>query len=192
MRIVAGKFKGRKLAEFKVKKREALRPTSDRNRESLFNILTNSAMLKNIGFKLENAIVLDGFCGTGAVGFEALSRNAKFVSFIDSNREHLNIARKNSKLLGVEDNSEFLCTDLEKPLGKSKRNYDLVFLDPPYRGSLLEKTLENLINAGYIKKNTLVVIEYEKRNVFDFTKQLKSIDKRRYGKTVFEFLILDN
>lgn len=95
-------------------------------------------------FELKNATILDGFCGTGAVGFEALSRGAKFITFIDSNKEHLNIAKKNSELLGTNKNSEFICTNLEKPLWHNTKNYDLVFLDPPYKNSILENTLKNL------------------------------------------------
>jgi 16S rRNA (guanine966-N2)-methyltransferase len=191
MRIISGKFKGKKLIEFKLKDRQNLRPTSDRNRESLFNILINSSKLKEVGFNLRNATILDGFCGTGAVGFEALSRGAKFITFIDIKKEHLNIARKNSKLLDVDNNTEFLCINLGKELKENiNKNYDLIFLDPPYKNLILESTLENLIKANYIKKNTVIVIEYEKRNDFKITEKLKSIDKRKYGKTIFEFFIL--
>jgi 16S rRNA (guanine966-N2)-methyltransferase len=191
MRIITGKFKGRKLAEFKLKNTQNLRPTSEKSRSALFNILINSPILKGYGFKLENATIFDGFCGTGAIGFEALSRNAKFVTFADSSQKHLTIAKQNSDLLNIQDNAEFLSVNLEKALQKTQRDYDLIFLDPPYKNSIFKNTLDNLLNAGYIKENTVIVIEYGKRNKYEITEKFKSIDSRKYGKTIFEFLVLN-
>ena len=100
MRIVAGKFRGKNLA--KTDHLKSLRPTTDKNREALFNILSSAKFVREIGFKIIGAEVLDLCCGTGAVGFEALSRGAKFVTFVEINRDHLEIVHKNSGDLKVD------------------------------------------------------------------------------------------
>ena len=96
MRIIAGKYRGRKLTESLHLK--DLRPTTDTNRENLFNILYSSKELKQIGFELTNCNLLDVFCGTAAISFEALSRNAQSATLIDTNRQHLAIAKSNADL----------------------------------------------------------------------------------------------
>lgn len=195
MRIISGKYKGRILNEFKVKNHSDLRPTTDKNRETLFNILQNSKILKDFKFEIENSVVLDGFCGTGSVGFEALSRGAKFVTFIDSNKNHIEIAKSNAKLLNEIENCEFLCSDIAKvnfKFGLDKQ-YNFIFLDPPYNSNnLLVDALQNLNNNGLILQNTLIVLEYssEEKIQMEFEKQfnLEIFDKRKYGKTIFAFL----
>lgn len=187
MRIIAGKYKGRKLAEFEHKK---LRPTSDKNRESLFNILINSSILKEYGFELKGSTVLDGFCGTGSVGFETLSRGAKFVTFIDNNKVSLSIAKKNDLLLDTSDQTEFLCADLRQLSRTGVKTYDLIFLDPPYAYEDTQKAVKSLIKNGYVTQKTILIIEYESRRNLELGNALKSLFKKRYGNTTFEFLVL--
>ena len=96
--------------------------------------LQNSKILKEFDFDLQDSTVLDGFCGTGSVGFEALSRGAEFITFIDNDVKHINIVKGNAKLLGEEKNCEFLCKDITKDYLANCEDgqYNLIFLDPPY------------------------------------------------------------
>ena len=125
MRIITGKFRGRNL--FKSDHLKSLRPTTDKNREALFNILS----FGRFGFKLIDSKILDLCCGSGAIGFEALSRGAKFITFIDNNREHLELVKKNAELLKVESDCEVICADARNLL-ENKKEFDLICLDPPY------------------------------------------------------------
>ena len=117
MRIIAGKHKGTLLQEFEITNKTDLRPTTDRSRESIFNILENSSILKEQGFLLRGAVVLDGFCGTGSIGLEALSRGAKFVTFVDNNQSHIKIAKANAEKIHELENCEFIHGDVTKLFG---------------------------------------------------------------------------
>jgi len=189
MRIIAGKYKGKKLLDFETQNKADLRPTSDRNRESLFNLICNSQTLKEQEFNIKNAVMLDCFCGTGAVGFEALSRGAKFITFIDSNNTHLNLAKQNSELLSSLESVEFTCLDLSKILTQNNKKYDLIFLDPPYKENIIETTLQNLLQANYFSKHTILIIEHHKKYIPKYTHNFKLLDRRTYGKTSFDFLL---
>jgi 16S rRNA (guanine966-N2)-methyltransferase len=188
MRIIAGKFRGRILA--KSDHLKSLRPTSDRNRESLFNILFSAKFLKEINFQPQNANMLDLCCGTGAVGFEAISRGIKSVTFIDKNNSHLEIVKKNSEILGIENQIKILNFDSEN-LPKNQEFFEIIFLDPPYKNNI-EVIIDCLIKKNWIEKNSLLIIE-SKEN-FDLTKNqnLKLLSERKYGKTIFSFVILVN
>lgn len=180
MRVISGKLRGRKLLESNHLK--ALRPTTDRNRESLFNILS----FGKFGFQLIGSDILDLCCGTGAIGFEALSRGAKSVRFIDSNREHLDLVTKNAEVFKVEDECEMICADA-KNLLENQKSFDLIFLDPPYADDYLP-IIQNLIAKNFIQKNTLLVVEtrFEKEQP-DFS-PLELLETRKYGSTNFSFL----
>lgn len=184
MRIVAGKFKGKKLAESSHLK--ALRPTSDRNREALFNILFSAKFIKEINFSLEDANILDLCCGTGAVAFEALSRGAKSVLLIDKNSQHLEIAKQNAQILGVENQTKFLLCDAEK-LPNATSIYQLAYIDPPYKYNASE-LIKNLIAKNWLDKNSLIVIETAEINFAE--NSLRLLDRRKYGKTHFSFYAL--
>lgn len=185
MRIVAGKFRGRSLAKSDHLK---LRPTTDKNREALFNILAVGKLVKEIGFELSGAKVLDMCCGTGAVGFEALSRGAESVTFVDLNREHLQVVRKNSELLAVEKSCEILCLDAKK-LPENKTEFDLVFVDPPYAEDY-EEIVKNLLQKNWISQKTLVVIESQTAKEDLNFEGLKLLESRRYGSSSFWFFVV--
>lgn len=185
MRIVAGEFRGRKLADSNHLK--DLRPTTDHNRETLFNILNSGKFIKEIGFEISESKVLDVCCGSGAVAFEALSRGANSVVLIEKNSAHLEIAKENSKIFKVEDKTQALLLDA-KSLPQNKDFFDLVFIDPPYDEDY-EVILNNLVEKEWIKKGSLVVIEFKKTNEPNFSnKNLQLLDLRRYGKSCFAFL----
>ncbi len=181
MRIVAGKFRGRNLTKSDHLK---LRPTTDKNREALFNILTSG----KLGFEILDAQVLDMCCGTGAVGFEALSRGAQSVTFVDLNRAHLEVVKKNSVLLGVENSCEILSLDAKK-LSENKKSFDLVFIDPPYAEDYFE-IVKNLLTKNWINEKSLVVIESQTAKEDLQFDGLELLDSRRYGSTSFWFFVV--
>lgn len=183
MRIITGKFRGRNLVKSDLK---TLRPTTDKNRETLFNILTSGKIIREIGFEIVNAEILDVCCGTGAVSFEALSRGAKFATLIDNNRFHLEISKKNSEHFAVEKQTEILRADVKK-LHENKKFFDLVFVDPPYKEDYL-LIMKNLVEKNWIQKNSLVVVEAKTYDLkkFEF-ENLRLLEMRESGSTAFGF-----
>ncbi len=180
MRIISGKYRGRKLT--KSDHLKSLRPTTDKNREALFNILFSA---KN--FDIVGAKVLDLCCGTGAVAFEALSRGAELAILMDNNREHLALTKKNAEILGIKNEAEILFQDV-KNLPQNKKTFDLIFIDPPYGQGYLE-VLHDLHKKNYISEKTLVVIESD--FVDDAVRELdfvKLVDVKKYGISYFLFL----
>lgn len=192
MRIISGILGGRKLAE--IGNLKSLRPTTDMAREALFNLLNSANFLQKIGFSLKNSVVLDLCCGTGAVGIEAISRGAKFVSFVDNNPIHLAILEKNIHLLNIDKNflSEHRKCNFEVIRADALRlknlclEYDLVFLDPPYNSNYEEIILSVARNCKF-SKNSLFVIEHKNLlNIKNFS-HLEILGCRSYGKTNFSF-----
>jgi len=183
MRIVAGKFRGRNLVKSDHLK---LRPTTDKNREALFNILTSG----KLGFEIRDSQILDMCCGTGAVGFEALSRGAKAVTFVDLSREHLEVVKKNSVLLEVENSCEILCADAKK-LSQNNKQFDLVFVDPPYAEDYLV-IVKNLVEKGWIGEKSLVVVESQTTKEELGFDGLQLVESRVYGATSFWFFLRNN
>jgi 16S rRNA (guanine966-N2)-methyltransferase len=176
MRIVAGKFKGRALegpASF------ATRPTSDRVRESLFNILAHGVD----GFDLQDARVMDLFAGTGALGLEALSRGAKFCQFVEESAEARGVIRKNADAMGAIGQCKIWrrdATDLGACAPQSP--FDLIFADPPYGKGLGEKALASLVAGAWLSTGAVVVLE-EAKGVEVKSGNLKLVDRRLYGDT---------
>lgn len=183
MRIIGGTFRGRRLASLGKGDASAhLRPTSDRVRESLFNIIES-----NHANRLYDAHVLDVFAGTGALGLEALSRGASHVTFIDQGRAALKLLRANIATCGAEAQTRIVARDARKP-GPANIPATLVFLDPPYGKALGEKALESLIDANWIAPGALVI--WEDNAPVAAPPSFKAVDERRYGDTVirlFEF-----
>ncbi|WP_397544702.1 16S rRNA (guanine(966)-N(2))-methyltransferase RsmD [Roseovarius salis] len=181
MRIIGGAFRGRRLAT--VGKGDAaarLRPTSDRVRESLFNVLASA----HAGH-LHGARVLDLFAGTGAMGLEALSRGAAHVTFVEQGRAALRLLRDNIGLCRAGDRATILARDARKP-GPAPAPCDLVFLDPPYGKGLGEKALDAAIAAGWLSGEALVAWE-ESADVIP-PAGLRLLDERCYGDTVIRLL----
>ena len=185
MRIIAGKHRGRKLLEGKDFR--GLRPTSDKNRENLFNILLSSPKIKQAGFEISNCNFLDVFSGTGAVALEALSRGFKSASLVDNNRDHLNLAKDNAEILG-ENNLEYFCIDVSRSIFKNHQQYNLIFIDPPYNKNLAAIATQNLLNAGWISDKAFIVIEHFIGEKLDLTDhRLRLLEQRKYKDTVFSF-----
>lgn len=182
MRIISGTAKGRKLVSFKGDK---IRPTADRVKESLFNIIAS-----NFG-PLEDRKVLDLFSGTGNLGIETLSRGAAGVIFVDENPRSMDVLRKNIDLCGFTGRSEIVIAKVEngiRLLSKKGRRFDLVFLDPPYEKGLVEKSLKEIVSEGVLEEGAVIVAEHSRREVplmeYD---GLTLADRRKYGDTEISF-----
>jgi 16S rRNA (guanine966-N2)-methyltransferase len=150
MRIVAGIYGGRKLI---APKNGSVRPTSDKVRGAIFNSLSSLGAI-------EGANVLDGFCGSGALGLEAISRGAASCLFVDSAKPSLMLAKENAQILGVTT-AQFLLMDMTlfEPPENGVITYDLIFLDPPYRKNLESPVIATLIRKSIISESAVIVVE---------------------------------
>ncbi|MBQ7769764.1 MAG: 16S rRNA (guanine(966)-N(2))-methyltransferase RsmD [Clostridia bacterium] len=177
MRIIGGKYRSRVLAEFAG---QDVRPTSDRAKESLFNILS---------LKLYGARVLDLFCGSGALGLESLSRGAKEVVFNDFAKDSLAILKKNLATLKIPangDEAKLSNADYLVCLESVSGQFDMIFIDPPYRFDYGIKALEKISQKGLLTENGVAV--YERDRPFDGEIEgLEKYDERKYGKTYITF-----
>jgi 16S rRNA (guanine966-N2)-methyltransferase len=153
MRIISGIYGGRNL---EAPKNKAIRPTSGKVRGAIMNALGSLGAI-------DGADVLDGFCGTGALGIEALSRGAAGCLFIDSEREALNLARSNAALVGAQE-CNFMLKDLAKLPARPDQEpmKTLVFLDPPYGKDMLPGALAALVNGGWLAPQAICVLEEDK------------------------------
>jgi len=181
MRIVGGKFKGRTLA---APSDQATRPTSDRVREAMFNILAHGID----GFTLEGVRVLDLFAGTGALGLEAISRGARFCQFIDEGAEARGLVRQNADALGVIGQVKIWRRDATK-LGPCapQTPFDLVFADPPYGKGLGAKALASMVEGQWLSPNAIVVLEEAGTADVPDVPSLALLDTRSYGETQVRF-----
>jgi 16S rRNA (guanine(966)-N(2))-methyltransferase RsmD len=180
MRIISGTSKGRKLT---TPKNLSLRPTSDRVKESIFNILREG---------IEGRMVLDLFAGTGNLGIEALSRGAKKVIFVEKGRHALNLIQRNLAQFGLERRSEVLPIDANRAIGILKRRgktFDLIFMDPPYEKGLIERTLTKLNSHPIYDRDSILVIEHHRRELLSpGIYGWNLIRQRQMGETVIAFL----
>ena len=186
MRIVAGRHRGRRLA---APEGLAVRPTGDRTREALFNILEQGRLAQShgVGGSLQDSRVLDAFAGTGALGLEALSRGARHVTFMESQAAALAMIERNILTLEEEDQGEILrCDVLRPPRAPAATNF--VLMDPPYGQGLAEPALDALKTAGWIGPKTLVVVELMAREPFALPTGFQLLDERKYGKARLAFL----
>ena len=180
MRIVGGKFKGRKLV---VPNTQNIRPTTDRTRESLFNILNHSHPEK-----LRDARILDVFAGTGALGLEALSRGARYCVFMELGSEGRGLLRTNIETFALTGHSKVFRRDATQPgpIGTMDR-FDTVFADPPYGKGLGEKSLVALAKNGWLKENALCILEEKRGSLPETIDGFECEDMRQFGETTVGF-----
>jgi 16S rRNA (guanine966-N2)-methyltransferase len=180
MRIVGGRFRGRPL---QTPKSQAIRPTADRLRESLFNILIHA-----YADSVTGARVLDLFAGTGALGLEALSRGAVFALFVDHGAEARALLRQNVESLGLGGVTRIFRRDATK-LGPAHplEPFSLAFLDPPYGKGLAEKALASARAGGWLAPAALIVVE-EAKDTFKAPEGFAEIERRTYDDTELIFL----
>ena len=181
MRIVGGRLRGRALA---APKSAAIRPTADRLRETLFNILAHA-----YGDPVSGARVLDLFAGTGALGIEAASRGADFVLFIDDSAEARALLRENVAALGLGGTSRVFRRDATKLGGVHPLPpFSLAFVDPPYGQNLASAALASARAGGWFTADTLIVVEEAAKARFAAPEGFTELARRRYDDTEFVFL----
>jgi 16S rRNA (guanine966-N2)-methyltransferase len=181
MRVVGGRLRGRALT---APKSQAIRPTADRLRESLFNILVHG-----YGHPLLDARVLDLFAGTGALGIEAISRGAAFALFVDDGVEARSLLRANVEALGLGGVTRVFRRDATK-LGvvHPVEPFSLVFADPPYGKGLGEKALVSARDGGWLTPQALVVVEEAVAAAFKAPEGFEEVERRAYADTEFVFM----
>ena len=178
MRVVGGTLRGRKLKTFKG---SAIRPTTDRVREAVFNIIAPLMPLDR---------ALDLYAGTGAMGIESLSRGAAQAFFVDSNPAAIDIIKKNIESLGLSKRAKVYKSEAKsfiETVTKKGEGFDLVFIDPPYGAGLLMKTLSLVAkknNGSILRPGGVIVAEASKRNPIDdkaVPEGLELLDSKKYG-----------
>jgi 16S rRNA (guanine966-N2)-methyltransferase len=183
MRIVGGRHRGRRLL---APAGDTVRPTSDRAREALFNILTHGRFAAD-GIPFAGKAVLDAFAGTGALGLEALSRGAAEAVFIERDPEAVAVLRRNVATLGEGARSEIVPGDATRP-PRARLECAVVFIDPPYRSGLAAPALEALKHAGWLMPDALAVIELGARDELPPPAGFTLLDERVYGAARVVFL----
>ncbi len=180
LRIIGGNFKGKKLQPVRGRR---TRPTADRIRESIFDI---------IGDRVREAMVLDLFAGTGALGIEALSRGADGAVFIDNDANSNFMIRKNIHACAFDEKTKVIKWDIVKNLNcicTIKSKFDLVLMDPPYNKKKIEMTLLNLHQSRSLIKGADIIIEHSVAEPISENNSIfKMIDQKRYGKTLVSIL----
>lgn len=175
MRIIGGKWRGRTLTP---PDGRDIRPTGDRVREAIFNIVEHGRHTKGGGSPIPSAVVLDGFAGTGAMGIEALSRGAAKAYFLEKDRVSIDVLKKNLADCGTA--ATIRKADCLAP-PPAPETCDLVFLDPPYGQGMAVPALIALTDAGWIGDNALCMVEIGKGDGFETPDGFEMLDERRYG-----------
>ena len=179
MRIVAGQFRGRPLA---TPRGNAVRPTSDRMRESLFSILA-----ARYGGHLQDARIADLFAGTGALGLEALSRGARQVCFVEQHPASIALVERNIETLGAQEQCRVIRADATR-LPRQKPPFDLILLDPPYGRQLVNGALRSTLAQGWAGPDTLMVAECAADDSDALISGLTLLDERQQGTSRLLFL----
>jgi len=187
MRIIGGARRGLKLADVGTGDMAAhLRPTSDRVREAVFNLLLNGGY----GNLVTGARVLDLFAGTGAYGLEALSRGAEQATFVENGKVALALLPRNIDLMRAADQTTILRADATRPGANPGAGYDLIFLDPPYGKAMGEAALTCCIAGGWLAPGATVV--WEENRPPSPPPGLQQLDQRKYGDTIISLWRADN
>ena len=184
MRIVAGNQRGRRIA---APPGRAVRPTADRVREALFNVLAHNDWGPESQPLPLGATVVDAFAGSGALGLEALSRGAGQVSFLENNDAVLDVLRRNVAACGAAEKALILRCDATRP-GRARAPCGLAFLDPPYRSGLAATALEAMARGGWFATGAVIVVELSAKEAFEPPAGFTPLDERRYATTRIVFL----
>ena len=179
VRIIAGEHRSRKI---KTPEDKSIRPTSNRSREAIFNMLSHA---RNGMSVIYGARVLDLFCGTGAMGLECLSRGAEHATFLDTRTD---IAKENIESLGEQKRATLLTCDY-KNLPEAGQAADIIFIDPPYDSGLVEPALQLLKQRGWIHDRTIIVAESSSKEMYKVPSDYNKFDERVYGASRFSFLV---
>jgi len=183
MRVIAGEFKGRRLDRIEGMD---IRPTSDKVKESLFNILGDAVV---------DSRFLDLFGGTGGIGIEALSRGAKHVVFIDVSAKSIKVLKGNLEHLNIKENVEVFNTDYSTAISKLHKygkKFDIIFIDPPYSVGMAQDALKEIDKHSILAQSGLVVVEHDTRDEMPARiGRLGIFRSKQYGNTTLSFYDLD-
>lgn len=180
MRIITGTLKGRRL---KSPTTDETRPTSDRTKEGMFNVIDARRYFDDLE-------VLDLFGGSGNLGFEAISRGAAHVTFVDASRASIKIIEENAAHLGVTDQIKVICSQVDSFLSRFARPYDLVFADPPYDYPEMEKLIDVVLTTGWLAEGGWFLLEHDKRH--NFTDHPNCVFSKPYGRTIVSIFLLQS
>ena len=177
MRIISGKFKGKKILE---PNDLNTRPLKDLTKESIFNIIQHSNKFR---VNFENAEILDLFSGTGSFGIECISRGAKFVDFVENYEEILPILKRNLTDLNSRSNYSIIEKDIFKNLNLKNLNkkYDIIFLDPPYKEKELYEIISQIVNEKILKQKGIIILHRHKKQIDSLPNQIKILEEKKYG-----------
>ncbi len=184
MRVISGKARGLKL---NTPKNEDVRPTTDRVKESLFNIIN--------GYIIDGE-VLDLFAGTGSLGIECLSRGANKCVFVDVSKTSIDIVKSNIKKARVEDNAEILNIDYKSAIDKVKNKtykFDIIFMDPPYYENMFIDALKKIDGSDILKDDGIIVVEHDTKQ--EFPESIGNLIKdrsKKYGNTTLTFYCMED
>lgn len=184
MRVISGSARGTKISSIES---ELTRPTLDRVKESLFNIIQG---------RIKDSVVLDLFAGSGALGIEALSRGAKRAYFCDKNSQAINMIKQNLEKTRFMDKSIVINKDFKKCLNDINEKLDIIFIDPPYKDNLSIDSINIVIEKGILNKDGIMIIETDEicrdKRGLENLKNLQIIDERKYGRVNLIFIKEEN
>lgn len=171
MRIISGKCRGQRLAEFDTMD---IRPTTDRVRESLFNLISDYVM---------DANVLDLFGGSGALSLESISRGALYGTICDIDKRAIKLITHNAEQLRVADRMNILNKSAEQFLDENKNSFDIIFLDPPYNKGIIAPTIEQIMKTNALSQDGIIVLESDNTDEHGEFSGLMVLKQRKYGRT---------
>jgi 16S rRNA (guanine966-N2)-methyltransferase len=177
MRIITGTFKGRSLESLSDR---SIRPVTDRVKTTIYNMLQNR-------LNLTDALVLDLYAGSGSLGFEALSRGARHVIFVDDAGEALDILEKNATALGCLDECEIIQSDALSFIEKTREKFNLIFADPPYAYNLTGEIPAKIFQKEILDKQGYLIIEHTKSLNFTACKMYHLVSTKEFGTTHVSF-----
>ena len=181
MRIISGNFKGRKILTPNDIK---TRPLKDLTKESIFNILKHS---NKFNVEIKNSVVLDLFAGVGSFGIECLSNEAKYVTFVENYNGVLPILKKNLSNLKLDKKYEIIEQNIFTGLKLAKSNYDIIFLDPPYKDKNIAELIDKIFEINLLSKSG-IIITHRNKNVKDkYSKNFRILDEKTYGISKISF-----
>ena len=181
MRIISGNFKGRKILTPKDIK---TRPLKDITKESIFNILKHS---NKFNVEIKNSVVLDLFAGVGSFGIECLSNEAKYVTFVENYNGVLPILKKNLSNLKLDKKYEVIEQNIFTGLKLTKINYDIIFLDPPYKDKNISELIDKIFEINLLSKSGIIVTHRNKNVKDKYSKNFRILEEKTYGISKISF-----
>jgi 16S rRNA (guanine966-N2)-methyltransferase len=178
LRIISGEHKGRILSSVK---KARIRPSSDKVKGSIFNVLKDEVLGKK---------VLDLFAGSGNLGIEALSRGAEFVTFVDSSLQSIKVIKRNLESLNLNQRAETIGKDCLKVLPKLGKKFGIIFADPPYLCGFAQKVIDSVVKYDLLESDGILILEHHKKETFTYPEErLFYVRAKRFGDTMVSFFL---